>query len=131
VQNTIFGIDISSALRAYAKFEQFRKNLDSEQQEAGAVQAFEYTYELCWKTMKRLLATKGIITNSPRDTFRAAALVGFIADPEPWFNFLEIRNITVHTYEQAEAQRVIAAFDDFSKEVSTFLKSIGALDATD
>lgn len=130
MQMIIFGIDISSLLRAYAKFEQFRQHLGSEQERAGAVQAFEYTYELSWKMMKRLLASKGVTANSPRDAFREAALLGFIDNPEEWFGFLEIRNRTVHTYDQDESELVVATFDTFSVAVNSFLKNIGALNDT-
>ncbi|HLD84423.1 MAG TPA: hypothetical protein VI844_01475 [Coxiellaceae bacterium] len=41
-------IDAGPLLRAQKKFELFRKNLNSEQEKAGAIQAFEYCYELSW-----------------------------------------------------------------------------------
>jgi nucleotidyltransferase substrate binding protein (TIGR01987 family) len=121
----IDGINIESLLKAFKKFEQFRHNLDTEQEQAGAIQAFEYCYELVWKTMKRLLETRGKIANSPREVFRMAGLEGFIKDPEIWFDFLKKRNITVQTYEEAEAKEVIGAFEDFSLEIQEFLKKIG------
>lgn len=40
------GIDITSLIKARNKFEQFRQHLNSEQEKAGAIQAFEYSYEL-------------------------------------------------------------------------------------
>ena len=75
-------IDIAPLLKAREKFEIFRKHLDSEQEKAGAIQAFEYTYELAWKTMKRLLEAQGTIVQSPRATFREAAINWFIKDPK-------------------------------------------------
>ena len=119
-------INIESLLKAFNKFEEFRQNLDTEQEQAGAIQAFEYCFELVWKTMKRLLETRGKIANSPREAFRMAGLEGFIKDPEVWFNFLKKRNITVHTYEEKEAKEVISVFSDFSSEINAFLKNIGA-----
>lgn len=121
---TIDTINIGSLLKAFNKFEQFRQNLDTEQEQAGAIQAFEYCFELIWKTMKRLLETRGKIANSPREAFRMAGLEGFIKDPEIWFDFLKKRNITVHTYEGEVAQEVINVFPDFSLEARTFLKNI-------
>ncbi|WP_342267815.1 nucleotidyltransferase substrate binding protein [Candidatus Tisiphia endosymbiont of Empis tessellata] len=55
----IDNIDISNLLKARSNFEDFRLNLDTEQNKAGAIQAFEYCYELTWKTMKRLLEVQG------------------------------------------------------------------------
>lgn len=42
----------------------------SELEKAGAIQAFEICYELSWKTMKRILAYRGLEANSPREVFR-------------------------------------------------------------
>lgn len=122
----IDGIDIESLLKAFNKFEQFRQHLDTEQEQAGAIQAFEYCFELVWKIMKRFLEIRGKIANSPREVFRMAGLEKLIEDPEVWFNFLKKRNMTVHTYEEEEAREVISVFSDFSVEVHNFLKNIGA-----
>ena len=42
----IDGIQIDSLLKAFAKFEEFRKHIESDQEKEGAVHAFEYTFEL-------------------------------------------------------------------------------------
>ena len=115
---------INPLLKAFGKFEQFRVNLKTEQEQAGAIQAFEYCFELTWKIMKRLLQERGKIANSPRETFRMAALEGFIHDPEVWFVFLVKRNLTVHTYEEKEAIDVLSVFSLFSEEVHAFLTHI-------
>lgn len=118
-------VNVEPLLKAIKKFELFRQNLDTEQEQAGAIQAFEYCFELSWKIMKRLLEVRGKIANSPKETYRMAALEGFIGDPELWFEFLKKRNMTVHTYEEKEALEVISAFSDFSRELHAFLKNIG------
>lgn len=118
-------VNVEPLLKAIKKFELFRQNLGTEQEQAGAIQAFEYCFELSWKIMKRLLEVRGKIANSPKETYRMAALEGFIADPELWFDFLKKRNMTVHTYEEKEALEVVSVFSDFSRELHTFLKNIG------
>lgn len=121
----IENINIQPLLKAFKKFEAFRQNTKTEQEKAGAIQAFEYSFELCWKTMKKLLEIRGRITNSPKETFRIAALEGFIQDPEMWFDFLKKRNLTVHTYQEKEANEVVSIFKDFSQAVKNFLTYIG------
>jgi nucleotidyltransferase substrate binding protein (TIGR01987 family) len=122
----IDNVNITPLLKALKKFELFRQNLKTEQERAGAIQAFEYSYELVWKSMQKLLAVRGKTANSPREVFRMSALEGFIADPEIWFEFLIKRNLTVHTYKEEEAMEVIEILPLFSQEVQKFLNNIGA-----
>lgn len=122
----IDNVNIEPLIKAFEKFEKFRVNDKTEQERAGIIQAFEYCFELSWKTMKRLLEQRGIGANSPRETFRMAVLEGLISDPELWFDFLKKRNITFHTYNQDEADEVLSVCSAFSLEVSSFLKNIGA-----
>ncbi len=75
--------------------------------------------------MKKLLEQRGKIAKSPRETFRMAALENFIDDPEIWFDFLKKRNLTVHTYNEHDAEVVIDICPSFSAEVKKFLTSIG------
>lgn len=114
-------INISPLLKAFNKFESFRANDKTEQEKAGIIQAFEYSFELTWKIMKRLLEERGRVANSPKETFRMAALEGFISDPEIWFEFLQKRNLTVHTYNNEYADNVISICESFSNEVKSFL----------
>ena len=127
--NYIIGqINLEPLVKAFKKFELFRKNDKTEQERAGIIQAFEYCFELSWKMMKRLLEERGRIANSPRETFRMAALEGFIPDPEIWFEFLQKRNITVHSYNEAEVEKIISICPVFSNQVNIFLKNIGIKD---
>lgn len=85
----IDNVYITPLLKAFKKFEAFRVHTVTEQEKAGAIQAFEYCFELVWKIMKKLLEERGRIANSPKETFRMAALEGFIQDVEVWFNFFK------------------------------------------
>lgn len=120
----IENVNIEPLLKAFRKFEAFRLNTKTEQEKAGAIQSFEYCFELVWKAMKRLLNERGKVVNSPKEAFRMAALEGFIDDPELWFEFLKKRNITVHTYEEKEAEEVLGVFVDFSDQIKLFLKKL-------
>lgn len=75
--------------------------------------------------MKRLLDERGLIANSPREVFRASALEGLINDPEIWFDFLKKRNLTTHTYNENQADEIIAICAVFAQEIKDFLKNIG------
>ena len=80
-------ISIEPLIKAFEKFEQFRLNDKTEQERAGIIKSFEYCFELSWKMMKRLLSERGIVVNSPRETFRQAAAEGFISNLDLWFDF--------------------------------------------
>jgi nucleotidyltransferase substrate binding protein (TIGR01987 family) len=116
--------NLSNLKKAYSKFENFRVHLKSEQEQAGAIQAFEYCYELTWKVIKNVLEERGLEVGSPKDTFRKAALEKIIVDPEIWFNFQKIRTITVHTYQEENVAQVLAIFDSFSTEVAYVIKKL-------
>lgn len=119
------GVDVSNFLKARDVFERFRRHLNTDQEQAGAVQAFEFTYEQAWKTLKRILAKRGVDAPSPRDTFRESARNKLISDPELWFTFLEKRNLTSHTYKEENLHSLINIFPAFSKAVDEIITNLG------
>ena len=122
--NVIDGIDISSLLKSKEVFELFRQNMVTDRDKAGAIQAFEFCYELCWKTMKRILKGRGVEVNSPRDVFREAAINRIINDPKIWFDFIEKRNLSTHTYNQLNVDAVLSIFDSFSDASTRLISNI-------
>lgn len=117
-------INFTPLLKATAVFKSFLPNSSTEQLKAGTIQAFEFCYELLWKLMRKILLAKGLTTNSPRDTFRAAAATGLIEDPEIWFEVIEKRNLTVHTYNQKYINEIIAFLPSFEKELDKFIEKL-------
>ena len=78
---------------------------------AGVIQNFEFTYELCWKFMRRWLRENADIEEAeyPRtrkELFRLAARSGLIKDPLSWFSYSDARNLTSHTYDEDKAESV-------------------------
>ncbi len=120
-------IDLAHIYKAQEVFERFRKNLETDQEKAGAVQAFEFCYELSWKLMKRFLELRGLESGSPKDTFRKAFEEGIINDPEIWFEFQKKRNLSVHTYNEENLDIIIESFDTFSAELADLLIKIKSL----
>ena len=118
---TLYGIDLKPFFKARQIFEEFRLNLKTDQDKAGAIQSFEFCFELSWKTMKRLLQKKGIDTRSPRDYFREAAQNGMIKNVKDWFSFIDKQNLTIHTYDMNVRDGVIKCFCLFSNELTAFV----------
>lgn len=81
----------------------------------GAIQRFEYTFELSWKTGKRVLEDLGITSLSPKSVFRDLGHQGYLSDVEKWLGFLQSRNKTSHIYKETVAQEVFATIAPFVK----------------
>jgi nucleotidyltransferase substrate binding protein (TIGR01987 family) len=108
-------LDLSSLRKAIDSLgraiKRSKGNPDDEELRDAVIQRFEYTYELCWKMLKRQLEAESpnpaiIDTLSFHDLFREAAEKGFIDKVESWFTYREQRNITSHTYDQKKAVSV-------------------------
>jgi len=107
-----------------AILDQFSEDLTTEKDKTGVIKAFEFCYELSWKLIKKVLLFKGVDVGSPRDAFREAALNGIIEDPTPWFDFLKMRNRTVHTYDLDVLDDIMEMLPVFKKEVSIFIEHL-------
>lgn len=81
----------------------------SELERAGLVQTFEFSFELCWKTLKDLLFYEGVEARSPRDVLRRAFEAGFLseADTETGLDALNKRNLLSHTYDEKTAAEAL------------------------
>lgn len=80
----------------------------SKLEEQGMIQAFEYTHELAWKTMKDFLEDKG--NNGlfgSKDVTRAAFKLGLIENGEIWMDMIKSRNQTSHTYNEEIAVEIV------------------------
>lgn len=67
----------------------------------GTIQRFEFTFELFWKAVKKLLFEEfGIDTNAPRKALEAAYQNNLIQNEEVWIAMLRDRNLTSHTYKE-------------------------------
>jgi nucleotidyltransferase substrate binding protein (TIGR01987 family) len=72
----------------------------------GTIQRFEFTFELFWKAVRRLLARQGIEANSPKGVLQQAYRLGWLDDEQRWLKLLEDRNLTSHTYREPLAREI-------------------------
>jgi len=94
-----------SALRQLTKF--IDKGELNELEEQGLIQAFEYTYELAWNTLKDYLEAQGETEIfGSRDAIRLAFRRGLIAEGETWMAMLKDRTLTIHTYNENLAKQI-------------------------
>ena len=83
----------------------------SDLERQGLIQAFEFTHELAWNTLKDFLTSRGASTKlyGSRDATRAAFAVELIEDGEAWMKMIEHRNESSHTYNDDVAAKIMAA----------------------
>ncbi len=72
----------------------------------AAIQRFEFSFELSWKAIQKVLRGEGLDAPSPKSCFREAYRLGWIQQEEPWLSMLEDRNLTSHTYDVKLAESV-------------------------
>ena len=73
----------------------------------GLVQAFEFTFELGWKTIKDFLFEQGLSTNFPREAIKEGFQTKIIEDGHTWLQMLEKRNEFSHTYNEIVAKEAV------------------------
>lgn len=99
---------------------------DDEELRDACIQRFEYTFELCWKTLKRQLeeevaSPSEVDTYSFRQLFRVGGERGLMLDVGDWFDYREKRNLTSHVYDEEKARQVFAVIPRFAQSAGSLL----------
>ena len=96
----------------------------------AVIHRFEYTYELCWKMLRRQLiadiGAESVNELSRKDLFRIAAEHGYISDPLSWFGYHKARNESSHTYNEKIAEEVYCAAEDFLPSAETLYSKLAS-----
>jgi nucleotidyltransferase substrate binding protein (TIGR01987 family) len=135
-------LDLSSLRKAVESLEKtikvadddaFMSGLNEDQKDAvraGVIQNFEFTYELCWKFMRRWLEgnlgavyVEGV---SRRQLFRLSAEHRLISDVDRWMEYHDARNETAHTYDANTAEEVFETAQKFLVDAQKLLQAIEA-----
>ena len=95
---------------------------------AGVIQSFEFTYEICWKFMKRWLennlGSAYVDGVNRRELFRLGAEHHLISKVDKWMEYHDQRNETAHTYDQKTAEEVFETAKDFLKDAEELLLNL-------
>ena len=135
-------LDLSSLRKAVESLEKtlrvadddaFMSRLEEDQKQAvkaGVIQNFEFTYELCWKFMRRWLemnlGSVEVTGVTRRQLFRLSAEHQLLSDVDRWMEYHDARNETAHTYDESTAEDV---FDTAHKFLADARKLLQALEA--
>jgi nucleotidyltransferase substrate binding protein (TIGR01987 family) len=71
----------------------------------AVIKAYEFSFELSWKTLKDLLAWNGVDARLPREVLKQAFATGLLENGQLWIDMLEQRNLMAHTYDQSRARQ--------------------------
>jgi len=88
----------------------------------AVIKRFEFTYELLWKTYKKIARLEKLDYFTPKACFQFAFKSGLIEDEELFLEIIDARNKTIHVYSEEEAKKIY----DFIKE-----KAINAFDVAE
>lgn len=111
--------------KALIKFNDAMQSPDSNEFKVDVcIKRFEFTYEVCKKTLVFALNRLDITTSNPRETIKEAGLQGFITDIELWDRMREDRNNTSHEYDENKALEIYQHLPEYEKEFEFVLTKL-------
>ena len=91
----------------------------------ASIQRFEFSYELCWKTLKIYLEEMhGIRAVSPRLVFKEAFALDLLENEDIFIEMIETRNTLSHTYNEDQAQSIYLKCGEYLKEMKTVVQNL-------
>lgn len=101
---------------------------DNETYQLAMIQGFEIVFELSWKVMKDFLKTKGIITNTPKETIKQAFAGNILPSAQVWIDMINDRNFSSHEYNIGRINDVLEKFTKtYYNEIMTFHEFVKGL----
>jgi nucleotidyltransferase substrate binding protein (TIGR01987 family) len=88
----------------------------------AAIQRFEFTFELAWKSVASAARLQGLEVASPRRAWQTAFQLGWIDDDRLWLDMLEDRNRASHSYREATAEKIHARLAAYAGAIGALLQ---------
>ena len=112
-----------NARRALAQLEAFiQQSRHNEMDRAAVIQAFEFTFEAFWKSLKKMVEAQGQLAPFPRTAIAGAFQLGLITDEDTWLDMIRDRNQTSHVYNEEVSRAIYTNIT--SRYVKAFQQSI-------
>ena len=116
-------LQLQSLNRAIKQLEKVLKEEKTEFIRDAAIQRFEFTYELLWKTLKtHLEEIYGVRAVSPRQVFKEAFRLELINDESVFLEMIEARNLIAHTYNENQSESLYKALPKFIEGIKAVTK---------
>lgn len=91
----------------------------------GAIQRFEYCFELSWKVLKIIIKDQNSVDIlTPKEVFKIAFKTGLIENELIWEDILKKRNVSVHTYVESLAISLFELLPNFYTQMNLSLQKI-------
>ncbi len=91
----------------------------------ACVKRFEFTYEICKKTLETALAEFDIhINNNPKEVIKLSGVKGLLSDTEIWESMREDHNDSSHEYDQEKASEIYKRIPLYIKEFEYVIKKL-------
>lgn len=90
----------------------------------ACIHRFEYTYELFWRLLKKIVESEGGEAPFPKIAFQAAYQANLIDNENIWLAMLQARNLTTHTYNVELADKVYNDIKHFFPVIQASFKEI-------
>ncbi len=85
-----------------------KREPDNELYQMALIQAFEFTFELGWKTVKDYLYYSGLKKITlPREVIKHGFQHRIIKNGQMWIDMMEDRNLMAHTCNEEKAKKAI------------------------
>ena len=99
----------------------------------SAIMRFELCADLSWKLLKEILQEHyGVPCYSPKWCYREAFKQGILGYDDAWLEIVDLRNETVHVYDEKGAERVYqrlpAILQKFKELLGSVTRLVGAAD---
>lgn len=112
--------------KAHSKLKEFIETYNgSEKDRSAIINAFQYTFELWWKTLQKYMQEQQLLEElGPAATIRGAFHYQFIDDGDAFMEMLKDRNLITHTYKEDVAidiytnikERYVDLLEEFIQE---------------
>lgn len=131
-------LDLTSFEKALTSFERGLKRAltapEDEELRDASIQRFEFSFELSWKMLKRQLEieignSEEVDGYSKKQLFRVGGEKGLVENVEAWFDYLEKRNLSSHTYDEEKAGQVFSVLEAFGRDAKILLTKLRSKNA--
>lgn len=124
-------VSTENLIKAFRELEEFlAEPVVSNRDRAGVIKAFEFTFELFWKTFQKIADIQGIDAKSPRESLKAGFQLGYIvnSEEESWLNMLKDRNLMSHLYHEEISQEIFDRIE--TKYLLLFKKTLAKIQSS-